>query len=455
MTESPRQIATELKTLTRLATPAALLQVGTSLMGMVDTLVVGQHSAQDLAGIAAGHGIFWTLVMMGMGFLFSLDTLVSQAYGRGDDEGCRAALGVGLVAALVISVGGILLTRAILPYYHLAGASPEVVATMVPFVETVLPSFPLFMFFFALQRYWQALQVVTPVTAIIIVAGVLNYLLDLYLVTGRWGGAALGAVGAAKATLITRTFCLVTLILVSAYLARRRRQPIRSATRSLWCGWRQWPWMATLRLGIPASIQVLVEVGSFALVSVLVARLGAEALATHQIVLSIASMTFQVALGISMATTARVGMHWGAGRYQFALTSGWLGVALAVLVMSLFAVIFALWSAPIVGVFTNDPQVLAMGLSVMVVCAAFQVFDGVQVVATAIARGLGNTSFSLVANIISFYMLGIPIGWYFVEAKSLGLLGLWMGLGTGLIGTAILMTLYLYQRQKRVWTSPP
>lgn len=448
MTALPTKMA-ETKTLLRLATPAALLQAGTAVMGMVDTFVVGQYSAKELAGIAAGHGIFWTLVMMGMGFLYSIDTLVSQAFGAKDERRCHATLGAGMICALVFSAMACVFIIFVLPFYHLTGADPEIVAVMVPFVKNILPSFPLFMMFFVLHRYWQALQIVVPVTVIILMTGVLNYFLDLYFVTGRWGGTPLGAVGAAHATVLSRAFCLALLIGTTLILWRRRQGRGYLSPWPALLQWRLYPWRAMLKLGVPASVQVLVEVGSFALVSVLVARLGAEALATHQIVLSIASLTFQLPLGLSMATAARVGMYWGAGQRGFAYITGWIGIGLAMMVMAVFAFVFAQWPQDVLGVFSHNASVLTVGISVLMICAVFQVFDGAQVVATAVARGFGNTTISLVVNIISFYILGLPVGLYLAFTRQQGLFGLWIGLGIGLIGTAVLMCSYLLRMHNR------
>ena len=194
----------EIKENLKLAFPIVLTQVGNASMGLIDTLVVGKTNATELAAVAAGNSVFWTLVMISSGLLFGLDTLISQAFGRRDFKLGDRILVQGLWISFFISIIVMPIIYLLAHNYHLSGAKEDICKAMLPYVHAILPSFPLIIFFNTMQKYWQAQGVAKAFTIIIIVSNILNYILDEALVLGHFGLPALGAEGVGYSTLACR-----------------------------------------------------------------------------------------------------------------------------------------------------------------------------------------------------------------------------------------------------------
>jgi MATE family multidrug resistance protein len=191
------------------------------------------------------------------------------------------------------------------------------------------------------------------------------------------------------------------------------------------------------RLGLPAAGQILLEVGVFAAATAIIGRLDPVALAAHQVALNVASVTFMVPLGVSSAAAVRVGQALGRRDPAGARRSGWMALLLAAIFMTLAAVVLV--SAPhvILRIFTTDTTVIATGVSLLFIAAVFQLFDGIQVVATGALRGAGDTRRPLLLNLIAHWGIGLPIGYYLCFSKGWGVQGIWSGLCIGLIGVAV------------------
>ena len=191
-----------------------------------------------------------------------------------------------------------------------------------------------------------------------------------------------------------------------------------------------------LSLGFPAAGQMLFEVGVFSLTSMLAGRLGAKQLAAHQIVLNIASFTFMVPLGFSAAAAIRVGQYLGQGERQKAKLAGWSALGIGILFMALSGICLFVFNRNLLGIFTSDQEVIALGHKLLIVAALFQVFDGTQVVGTGALRGVGNTKTPMLANFFGYWIIGLPIGATICFYFGGGVLGLWIGLTIGLIFVA-------------------
>ena len=438
--------------LARLSWPVIISQVGVMMMGLVDSFVVGRYSSLELAGVAAGNSIFWTVVMIGLGLLNGMDPIVSQAHGRGDHETALRCLGASLQQSLLFSLLLGPFLYFISSHLDSLGATPEVARAAAPYLGTLGLSLLPLMFAAALQRYWQCLELVLPFTLIIIGANVLNLVLDLMFVTGRWGFPALGAQGVALATTGCRFFILFASLLVSwrAFEQRGIKAAAGLSLRRLFTRIDRAMHEKFLRLALPAASQMVLEVTAFSLTTLLMARLGAETLAAHHIVLSMASFTFMFPLGISAATATRVGYHSGRSDVARAFASGWLGMGAGVGVMLISALGFFTIPDLLLRLFTEDKAVIELSLSVLFLCALFQIFDGLQVVSAGALRGLGDTKTALYANLFSHWLVGLPLGITLCFYGKKGLSGLWTGLALGLFCTALINTYFWQKRARRV-----
>ena len=418
---------TEISENLKLAFPIILTQVGNASMGLIDTLVVGKTSATELAAVAAGNSVFWTLVMISTGLLFGMDTLISQAFGRKDYKLGDRILVQGLWISSAICMVTMPLIYALAHNYHLSGAKTDICQAMLPYVHAILPSFPLIIFFNTMQKYWQAQGVAKAFTIIIVFSNILNYLLDEALVLGHFGLPALGAAGVGYSTLLCRVFAMLSVVYISARHWKKNKRPLpKIQFESIWC-------KKLLKLGIPSFGQLALEVFAFNFTTVLVASLGAQQMATHHIILSLSSFTFMIPLGQSVSTAVRVGYHIGKDDHRIAEACGWLNIIGGSIFMLSSAAMFLIFPETLISYFTNDPIVVQTGVSVIFLCALFQFFDAIQVVAGGALRGWGDTKSVFLSNLTSHYAIGLPTGLTLCFYYERGLWGLWVGLALGLL----------------------
>jgi MATE family multidrug resistance protein len=194
-----------------------------------------------------------------------------------------------------------------------------------------------------------------------------------------------------------------------------------------------------VRLGSPAAGQIVTEMAAWNMATLSAGWLTPVALATHQIVLNYASLTYVVPLGVSAAAAVSVGHAVGAGDGPRARRAGWLALGLGTGFMLLAAVVFLVAPGPLIALYTRDPQVMAVGPGLLVLAAAFQIFDGIQTVCTGALRGLGETRIPMLANLVGYWALGLPLGLTLCFAFRWGIYGLWIGLLTALIVIALVL----------------
>jgi len=428
----------------RLALPLIVAEVGWMSMGVVDTLMVGRlpDSAVAIGATGLGQSLYHVVAIFGSGLLLGMDTFVAQAYGREDLYDARSTLLNGVMVALLltpvlmIAVSG---WPALMQHF---GITKELVGPMRPFLMALnWGTLPL-LGYFALRRYLQAVNVATPIMFALVSANVVNAFGDWVLIYGHLGFRAQGITGSGWSTCFARIYMLLVLAITLIRVESKRRL---SASAPHWMdavrvdGRRMW---ALLKLGAPAAGQILLEIGALAAATALCAKLGPVALSGHEIALNCAALTFMVPLGISSAAAVRVGQQLGRGDPEGARRAGWSAILLGVGFMSCAGLTFVSASRIIARAFSPDPAVVRVGASLLLVAAAFQLFDGLQVVTTGALRGAGDTRTPMLANGIAYWFIGIPLGWLLCFRLGWGAQGVWIGLCLGLmiIGSALLVT---------------
>jgi len=424
-----RQIRSEIPGMLRLAVPLAMAELGWILMHIVDIAMVGRLGADAIAAVSVGTAVFHVFAIVSEGLLLGLDALVSQQYGAGKLDECHRSLWAAIQFALPLSLVMIVLIWAAVPVLPIIGIAPAVTGLTGPFLRALAWSLPPLLLFFGLRRYLQAMHLVRIIPFALISANLVNFGFNYALIYGRFGLPAMGPEGSGWSTTISRTYMLGVLVLYT--LAQNRKRNFR-------IGRFVWPLHGErireiVKLGIPAAAQIGLEVGAFAASTLIAGRLGAVIVSGHQIAISMASLTFMVPLGIASATAVRVGNAVGRRDPEGANAAGWTGVGVSAAFMSMAAVVFWTLPHPIASIFTRDPQVLSLAVSLLLIAAVFQFFDGVQVTAIGALRGSGDTRTAMLTNIVGWWVVGLPLGAYLCFVRGWGAKGIWIGLCTGLI----------------------
>ncbi len=431
----------ELPPMLRLAGPVVLTELGWMAMGLVDTMMVGRVSAAALGGVGIGSAIFYTVAIFGAGLLLGLDTLVSQAFGAGDVEDCHRSLlsGVYLTLPLTPLLMAVLWVAArLLPAFHVR---PEVVAEAVPYLYAITWSVFPQVLFFGVRRYLQSMNLVMPVLFALLTANLVNVGANWVLIFGHWGAPAMGAAGAGWATCASRAY--MAALMLGYVLYYDRRQHVRLEHVSWRPDWRRL--RDLVRLGLPAALQMTGEVGVFATAATLLGRLEKESLAAHQIAINMASFTFMAPLGISAAAAVRVGQGIGRGDPAGAARAGWTALLLGATFMSLAGLCLWLFPRHILRLFSGDAMVVERGVPLLLVAAVFQLFDGLQVVATGALRGAGDTHTAMITHLLAYWVVGLPLGWVLCFRLGYGAPGMWSGLCLALILAGIVLSAAWYR----------
>jgi len=436
------EYSTELKRLFRLAAPLAAAQAGAQLMGIVDVAVLGRLGARELAASGLGNAIFFAVSILGMGMVMGVDPLIAQAIGAGDRVRARHVLWQGLWLALVTSAVLTLLLLGATAAIPLIGAQSELVDPARIFLLVRVAGLTPFLLFFVFRSYLQAQGLTRALLVSMIGANILNFLGDLLFVFGgsrlpAWTGLLravppMGVGGAALATVI----CTVLQLLVVAIPALRIEVAGHVDHR-----WNTPEILRASSVGLPLGLQMGAEVGIFALVGVLASRLGTMQLAAHQLTIGLASFTFTVALGVAAAGSVRVGNAIGARDARATRVAGHAAFVAGAVVMGISGLAFALFPRAITRLVTNQENVIAAALPLMLVAAVFQLSDGIQAVGAGVLRGAADTRYAFVANLIGHWGVGLPVALLLGFTFHLGIVGLWWGLCVGLTVVAVLLFL--------------
>lgn len=422
-------LVSEFTAMMKLAVPVVLSELGWMAMGVVDLIMVGRLGPEAIGGVGIGNILYFTPCVVGLGLLIGLDTLVSQAFGARKIEECHRALFHGIALALLVSPILMGTMFALIPLIGSAGLKPDVLREVVPYYKTLIWGTPPLLLFFVVRRYLQGMNLVRSVMIALLAANLTNLVGNWLFIYGRVGFPRLGVVGSGCATLVSR---FVLVLIVAGYAIwhdRRFRTGLWDAPRKL--EWRRL--RRLLALGWPAATQFLLEVGVFAFAAMLAGRIGTTALAAHEIVLHAASVTFMVPLGVSAAGAVRVGQAIGRRDPRGAVRSGWVAIAIGAAFMTCAGLTFLFAPSLVLGIFTTDPTVTRVGGSLLLLAALFQLFDGVQVVATGNLRGAGETRLPMLCNLGAHWLIGLPVGYLAAFAWHGGIVGLWIGLTSGLI----------------------
>jgi MATE family multidrug resistance protein len=395
------------------------------------------YSAEAIGAVSLGTVIFYMIALFGAGILLGLDTLVSQSFGAGDVEDCHHSLINSIYLVLIMTPMLMATVWFAIPLLPRFGVNPVVLDLTTPFLKVLLWStFPLLLYF-GLRRYLQGMNIVKPIMFVLITANLVNLAGNWILIYGHLGFPAMGVAGSGWATCISRIYMAGALCAYILYYDWKHKTNLRKIN----FGFDVERIRELLRLGSPAAAQMSIEIGIFTLATVVIGRLQPAALAAHQIALNVSSVTYMVPLGISSAAAVRVGQAIGRRDADAASRAGWAALVLGLGFMSCAALAFVLFPQYIVRIYSFDPEVMKIGVTLLAVAAVFQIFDGMQIVASGALRGAGETKIPMLTYGVAYWVIGLPLGYYLCFDRGWGATGVWAGLcfGLVLIGSVLLL----------------
>ncbi len=435
----------EARALLKLGLPIVATQLAQAAMGFTDTLMAGRYGDNDLAAIAVGSSLWLPVLLALTGVLMATTPMVAQAFGGGRFEQIRTIIQQALWLALLLGIGAGCLLWGAEPLFRMMDVDQTVTVISVDYLRALSAGMPAVAFYQVLRSSSEALHRTRPVMLISFIALACNIPLNYVLIYGKFGFPELGGVGCGWATALVMWIQLIALLIFS----------LNSHTFDKIPFWRNWPLpdfgkqAELLRLGIPIGSSIFIEVSMFAIIALFLAPLGTQVVAGHQITISFTSLVFMIPLSLANALTIRTGFSIGMAQPARARFICKTGLLIAVSIAFLTATSMLLFGQPIAAIYTTSTDIQAIAISLLILAGFFQFSDAVQVICTGALRGYKDTRFPLLIVFISYWLIGLPLGY------SLGLTelwgppqgpqGFWTGLIAGLSIAALLMSWRLFR----------
>ncbi len=435
----------EIRELLKLAGPLIVNNLSIAGMQFADAVMAGRLGAESLAAVAVGASVWFFGFALCLGVMMAISPIAARHYGAGNPEligrytrqGMYLGLGIGvvLIALAGVTVGPLLLQ---------IGVDDSFRELTVGYVKAIIWGGPAIFVFLALRFTTEGIGRTRPIMYASIFSLVCNVFLNYVFMFGHFGAPALGAVGCGIASAIT--MWLLMIVLATYMMMSPSYAPLKIFSR-----------MAPVRpdvlkeiivLGVPIAITITAEAGLFNAVSILMGTRGAAIAAAHQVAINFAATMFMVPLALSSAITVRVGHALGSGNSEAARYSGALGIVICAAFMTVSAAFLLVFRDAVVSLYTNDPSVTAIAISMLLMAAIFQVADGVQIGAAGALRGYKDTRMPMFINIVAFWVIAFPLAYLATVTYRLAPAYTWGGFVAGLSAAAILLT-WRYARVSR------
>lgn len=425
--------------------PILITQVAIYLISFFDILMSSNYGTADLAGVSIGSSL-WLPVYTGLsGILLSITPIVAQYVGAKKSFHAKKAVQQGIYVALSLAIAifiGLLLL--IEPVLSLMSLEDEVHRIAKGYILALcFGIIPLFLYQ-VLRCFIDALGKTRVTMLITLLTTPINILLNWIFIYGKFGFPALGGVGAGIASAITYWIIFfITLAVIG------KRAPFTKFEIL-----HKWPkvdfaeWQEILRIGVPIGIAIFAETSIFAMVTVMMSNYSTEVIGAHQIAMNFTSLLYMVPLSVAMGATILIGYEVGAGRMKDAKRYSYLCVSTTILFSFLSAAILLLGREWIVGIYTEDPKVIEMAIQFLIFASIFQLSDSIQAPVQGALRGYKDVTVTFIMAIISYWVIGLPVGYILATFTDFGPFGYWIGLVTGLSAGAVTLSIRLYRIQK-------
>lgn len=419
-----------------------LTQLGASLVGLFDSIMVGHYATVDLAAVSFANALFFMTMVFAMGALMAITPLVGVCMGemnvqQENQSAIRNKIAIlfqnGMLFTVLQSALMLLLLGGCIPFLEYFGQEPEVVVVARPYYILIVISLVPFLFFTFFKQFLEGLGNTLVAMIITLAMNGLNILLNWVFIYGHWGADAMGATGAGIGSLISRLgmpLCFV----IAMWLHRDWKYYIQTFS------WRKISWEEIKKqmiLGFPIGAQTFLETFTFAASFVIIGWISKEALAAHQVANQIADMTFMIALGIGAATTIRVSHQLGAGNLKAVRMASNASIHLVLVMNTIGATLMISLRNYIPMLFTEDTEVIAIASQLIVIAGLFQYADGLQAVGAAMLRGITDVKVPMVIAFVSYIIVGLSVGLLCAFPLKMGAAGIWIGFICGLALAAI------------------
>lgn len=430
-------LKTHIKETLKLALPISFGQLGHIMMGIVDSIMVGKVGYAPLAASALVNGLFFLVIVLGIGMSVAATPLIAIAKGAGKDEECGKILNQSLLVNLFFSfflIIGIFSISLLIPKMN---QTAEVTKEAMPYMQVLTASIIPFIIFQTYRQFLEGLELPYAPMVIALLANILNAFLNWIFIYGNFGVPALGLFGAGIATTTTRWIMAFSLMWFA--LKYKRTAIYKPALKFKPVDYQIIK--KIIRIGLPSGFQYFLEVACFTFATIMVGWISAKQQAAHQIALNVASTTYMIMLGISSAGTIRVGYAMGKKNIQQIRLSGFTAIGMAAALMITFSFIMILVKNILPPFYNSDAEVISYASSLLILAAIFQLFDGLQASSIGVLRGLTDVKVPLVVSIFSYWIVAIPIALILGFHFKLDAIGVWIGLTIGLmiIGTSMLL----------------
>ena len=441
----------------KVAFPVMITQIGASLVGLIDSIMVGHYATADFAAVSFSNAIFFTIMVFAMGLLMGVTPLVGFAKGEAHryaerpsealsdrcaegpatPEGRITALfRNGVILTVGVCVVMALLLGSVYPFLDRFGQEDVVIEAARTYYLYIVISIIPFLFFCFFKQFLEGLGNTLVAMILTLIANGLNILLNWIFIFGHWGAEPMGATGAGLATLIART--ILPIMVFAVILARKqwrlyvKKQGINDREQNIGVI------RKLLKVGTPIGIQTFLETFTFTMSFIFIGWLSKEALAAHQIANQIANLTFMLAIGIGSATTIRVSHQLGKGDLYAVRMASNASIHLVLLMNTIGAILMISLRYYIPYIFTKDTEVIAIASQLILFAGMFQYADGMQTVGAAMLRGITDVKKPMFYAFVAYILIALPIGLICMFPLGLGANGMWIGFIFGLSVAAIL-----------------
>ena len=421
--------------LLKLALPIIVGQLGGIITGLADTIMVGQHSTQELAASSFVNNVLNTFIIFGTGFSFALTPLVGENLARNKKYVVSAWLKNGIIANFLLSV--VLMVILTIIYFNVEhfGQPSELLPLIKPYYLVSMVSIIFIMLANAFRQFVEGITNPSVSMWILLSGNLLNIIGNYVLIYGKCGFEEMGLIGAGYSTLVSRMFMFAMFVLV--FVLRPSYKAYRKGFMRMWVLPNRL--MRVTKLGVPIAFQQGLEAATFSLTAIMIGWLGSIELAAHQVVISISTISFTTYLGLGAATAIRTSFFKGAKDWEQVRKTTVAGIHLGIIVSTLTCIALYVFRNDISFIFSEDPNVASIVVMLLPILMLYQYVDGAQIVLANALRGLADVKPIMWISFITNFLIAIPAGYILGFPLGMGIEGVWLAYPIGFLFSVILL----------------